>query len=88
MTTFELLRALRDDGVTVVLATHNLNLAARYADDLVLLHRGQLVAHGPASDVITGDQISRVYEWPVQVTAHEDGAPQIVPRGRRSEVAI
>ena len=37
MTTFELLRDLRDEGTTVVLATHNLNLAARYADELVLL---------------------------------------------------
>ena len=34
MTTFELLRRLRDEGTTVVLATHNLNLAARYADEL------------------------------------------------------
>lgn len=84
MTTFELLRALRDDGVTVVLATHNLNLAARYADDLVLMHDGRLVAHGPPSAVITGDQISDVYEWPVSIAAHEDGAPQVVPLARRA----
>lgn len=83
MTTFELLRELRDDGVTVVLATHNLNLAARYADDLVLLHRGALVARGGASEVITGDRISQVYEWPVAVEMHEDGAPQVVPRSQR-----
>jgi len=84
MTTFELLRALRDDGVTVVLATHNLNLAARYADDLVLLHRGQLIARGEASEVITGDRISHVYEWPVAIAMHEDGAPQVVPRSQRT----
>jgi iron complex transport system ATP-binding protein len=41
MTTFELLRALRDDGATVVLA-RTISPAVRYADDLVLLHRGQL----------------------------------------------
>jgi iron complex transport system ATP-binding protein len=84
MTTFELLRALRDDGVTIVLATHNLNLAARYADDLVLLHRGRLVACGDASEVITGDRISQVYEWPVAIAMHEDGAPQVVPRSQRT----
>jgi iron complex transport system ATP-binding protein len=84
MTTFELLRALRDEGVTVVLATHNLNLAARYADDLVLLHRGHVVAHGEASEVITGDRISDVYEWPVAIAMHEDGAPQVVPRSQRT----
>jgi iron complex transport system ATP-binding protein len=83
MATFELLRALRDDGVTIVLATHNLNLAARYADDLVLLERGRVIAQGPAQDVITGDRISRVYEWPVAIATHDDGAPQIVPLAQR-----
>jgi ABC-type cobalamin/Fe3+-siderophores transport system ATPase subunit len=80
MTTFELLRRLRDDGTTIVLATHNLNLAARYADDLLLLNRGTLVARGTPRDVLTAERVADVYEWPVSIVTHGSGAPQVDPR--------
>jgi iron complex transport system ATP-binding protein len=79
MTTFELLRALRDEGVGVVLVTHNINLAARFADELVLLDRGRLVAHGPPADVLTKDRIDAVYQWPVSIVSDPAGAPQVLP---------
>lgn len=80
MTTFELLHGLCADGATIVLATHNLNLAARYADDLLLLQHGLLVAHGAPELVVTAERISTVYEWPVSIVRHSSGAPQVVPR--------
>ena len=80
MTTFELLRRLRDEGTTVVLATHNLNLAARYADELLLLNRGRLVARGAPADVLTAERVAEVYEWPVSIVTHAGGAPQVDPR--------
>lgn len=82
MAAFELLRALRDDGVTIVLATHNVNLAARYADELVLLQHGRVVASGAPHAVLTADQIGRVYGWPVSIVPH-GGAPQMIPRSLR-----
>jgi len=85
MTTFELLRRLRDDGVTIVLATHNLNLAARYADDLVLLHEGRISAHGAPAEVLTSARVESAYEWPVDITTHPGGAPQVTPRSSRAE---
>ena len=85
MTTFELLRELRADGTTIVLATHNLNLAARYADDLVLLRDGAVVAHGAPADVLTASRVEATYEWPVDIAVHTDGSPQVVPQsGGRS----
>ncbi|HEU0014604.1 MAG TPA: ABC transporter ATP-binding protein, partial [Longimicrobium sp.] len=51
MAIFELLRALGHAGKTVLLVTHNLNLAARYADRLVLLDRGRLAAEGTPAQV-------------------------------------
>ena len=80
MATFELLRGFRADGATIVLATHNLNLAARYADEVVMLHHGQLVARGTAGGVFTAERVSDVYEWPVSIVAHASGAPQVDPR--------
>jgi iron complex transport system ATP-binding protein len=80
MTTFELLRRLRDEGSTVVLATHNLNLAARYADELLLMNRGRLVARGTPAEVLTAERVAQVYEWPVSIVSHSGGAPQVDPR--------
>jgi len=80
MTTFELLRALRHEGATVLLVTHNINLAARYSDELVLMHHGRVAARGGPEAVLTASRIESVYEWPVSIVAHESGAPQIVPR--------
>jgi iron complex transport system ATP-binding protein len=81
MVTFELLHGLRAEGTSIVLATHNLNLAARYADVLVMMHYGRIVASGTPASVLTATQVSDVYEWPVSIVAHEGGAPQIDPRG-------
>ncbi|MEX1182472.1 MAG: ABC transporter ATP-binding protein [Gemmatimonadota bacterium] len=83
MTLFDLLaRLVRADGVTVVLVTHNINLAARYADELLLLDRGQRAAAGTPAAVITRDNIERVYGWPVSIfdhaaPGHDRGAPQV-----------
>jgi iron complex transport system ATP-binding protein len=85
MTIFELLSDLRArEGATVLVVTHNLNLAARYADTLLLLDAGTVAAEGPPSDVLTQATVERVYGWPVAVVAHagpgeDEGAPQVVP---------
>jgi iron complex transport system ATP-binding protein len=67
----------------VLVVTHNLNLAARYADHLVLLSAGRLAAAGAPPGVLTRATIERVYGWPVEITAHpgpgpDTGAPQVV----------
>lgn len=82
MSLFELLAELRADGVTIVIVTHNMNLAARYADRLVLLDRGRIAAAGAPADVITRDVVESVYHWPVAIR-REDDTPQVVPQRRR-----
>jgi iron complex transport system ATP-binding protein len=84
MAIFELLRDLARGGKTVLLVTHSLNLAARYADRLVLLDRGRLAAEGNPAEVPTRATVKRVYGWPVRVVPHpgpgpDTGAPQVVP---------
>lgn len=85
METFELLRTLATDAsLTVVVATHNLNLAARYASHLLLLDQGGIEAAGSPEQVLTHDTIERVYRWPVAVAPHpgpgpDAGAPQVLP---------
>ena len=85
MAIFELLAELqRERGVTIVLVTHNINLAARYADRLLLLDRGARVAEGSAAEVVTRTLIEQTYHWPVAVFPHagpgpDAGAPQVTP---------
>jgi iron complex transport system ATP-binding protein len=82
------MRELSREGVTVLLVTHNLNLAARYADRLVLLDGGRVAAEGAPRDVLTGPLVERVYGWPVTIEPYpgpgpDAGAPQVVPLGAR-----
>jgi iron complex transport system ATP-binding protein len=85
METFELMRELAEgSGFTVVVATHNLNLAARFASDLLVLAEGRIQASGSPTQVLTHDILERVYQWPVVVTPHpgpgrDTGAPQVLP---------
>ncbi len=81
---FELLRGLADSGTTVLMVTHNLNVAARYADRLLLMDRGRPVAEGVPGDVFTAETLETVYRWPVTVAPHpgpgpDAGAPQVTP---------
>ncbi|MFH2103064.1 MAG: heme ABC transporter ATP-binding protein [Chloroflexota bacterium] len=59
-----------DDGLAVLVALHDLNLAARYADRVALLVQGELMAMGDPADVLTGELISRAYQLPVTVVPH------------------
>jgi len=84
MAIFELLRDLGRAGTTVLLVTHNLNLAARYADRLVLLDRGRVAAAGTPDEVLQRETVERVYGWPVRIDRHpgpgpDAGTPQVVP---------
>lgn len=57
----ETLRSLADNGVTVVAAMHQLSLAARYCDKLVVLKKGKVVACGRPEEVLCEDLIGDVY---------------------------
>lgn len=60
------LRLLRDwahdQGLGVVAVLHDLNLALRYADDVLLLARGEAACHGPVGDVLTAERIESVWD--------------------------
>ena len=57
----EILRLVRGLGTTAVVVLHDLNLAARYCDDLVLLGRGAVVAAGPVDEVLDPAVLEPVY---------------------------
>jgi iron complex transport system ATP-binding protein len=87
MEVFELLSALARAGQAVLLVSHQLNLVARFAQRIVLLHEGRVAAAGAPDDVMQAETLRRVYEWPLVVTRDPAiGAPALVPlRSARSD---
>jgi ABC-type cobalamin/Fe3+-siderophores transport system ATPase subunit len=67
MEVLHLLRASAEDGMTVLLVTHHLDSAARFADRMLLLDRGQVAAEGTPAEVLRSDTLQRVYGWDVDV---------------------
>jgi iron complex transport system ATP-binding protein len=86
MELFELARRLADERhLGVLLITHHVNLAARYADRLLILSAGRAVAEGGV-EVLTRPTVEAVFSWPVQVGRFED-RPQVFPLRKRKDDA-
>jgi len=76
-----LARSLVAEGRTVVVVAHDLSLASAYADELIVVDRGGVTAHGPAFDVLTPDLIRQTYGLTVEVHRVRDRLV-VVPAGR------
>ena len=88
MELFELVRGLVDQqGLGVLMITHDLNLAARFADSLLLLAEGRPVASGAPADVLTQETVETVFSWPVAMQTI-DGRPQMIPLRKREELHL
>ncbi|QAY74499.1 ABC transporter ATP-binding protein [Agromyces protaetiae] len=73
----------RDRGTTVVMVLHELNLAARYADHLVVMAGGRIMAEGAPGDVLTSEVVRDAFALESRVIADPvAGTPLIVPIGR------
>ncbi len=76
-------RLNRDRGVTMVLATHDLNLAASLCDTLVLMRNGRVLAQGPTAQVLTANAVRQLYDVDADVAFHERARHlTVVPVGR------
>lgn len=74
------LRHRGDRPLTVISAMHDLTLAGMYADRLVLLHRGQMVAEGAPAVVLTEDHLKRFYGVRATVRHERDGTVVVIPQ--------
>ena len=78
-----LARLNRERRVTMVLATHDLNLAASLCDRLVLLRGGRVLAQGPTNDVLTGAMVQQLYDVDADVQFHpRAGHLTVIPVSR------
>jgi iron complex transport system ATP-binding protein len=73
-------RLNRERQMTMVLATHDLNLAAALCTDIVMIRGGSVLAHGPTADVLTTSRIRELYGVEAEVRFHETaGHLTVVP---------
>jgi iron complex transport system ATP-binding protein len=83
----ELLERLRhlalESRYTVVVVTHELSLAAEFADKVVLMHRGKCLRTGTPAEVYRRDLLEQVFEAPLDVEIGPEGRPRVHIRGAR-----
>jgi iron complex transport system ATP-binding protein len=85
MSLFELLHSLAHDGIAVLLVSHQLNLVARFASRIVLLHHGRVMASGSPDAVMQASLLEQIYGWPLVVTRDPAvGSPSLVPLRKRA----
>ena len=71
-------KRVEEQGQTVIAAIHDLNLAAAFCDECLVLKEGQLFAHGPVTELFTSDLLHRAFQVEATVHHHEEhGRPQI-----------
>jgi iron complex transport system ATP-binding protein len=92
----ELLQRLRrlaeENHQTVVIVTHELNLAAEFADQVLLLDRGKCLGVGPPAEIYRKDLLEQMYSTSLDIEAAATGQPRVTvtglsrvrPQGRRS----
>ena len=77
--------ALTNNGATLIVAMHDLNLAARYADRILLLMNGKLVASGSVKETLTEKNLEMVYRTEFHVLPHPETQTSIfIPRDIQS----
>lgn len=77
---FHLIRELVDrKKITVVSVTHNLHLASRFADLLVLLRQGSITALGSVREVLQPEAVGHAFGWPVKIIDLGPLGIQVVP---------
>jgi iron complex transport system ATP-binding protein len=84
----DLVDDLHEGGCTIVMVLHDLNLAVRYSDNLIVMKSGSIVAQGHPSDVITSDLLLDTFGLQAKVIDDPvSERPLIVPIGRTHVVS-
>ncbi|MFW5925259.1 MAG: heme ABC transporter ATP-binding protein [Myxococcota bacterium] len=68
-------------GAAAIAALHDLSLAARFCDRIIMLHGGRAVADGPPDQVLTRERMRQVFEVDGELTRTREGVPQLMVWG-------
>ena len=69
-------RLARERGPGVIVVLHDVNMAARFCDEIIALHSGRLIARGTPADLMRSEQLEAIYGLPMGIMPHPiTGAP-------------
>lgn len=70
-------RLSQERGLTVVAVLHDINMAARYCDNLVALRGGEMIAQGTPEALMQSDTLEHIYGIPMGILPHPAGAAPV-----------
>jgi len=73
----QILKGLQEHGTTILMTTHEPDLALAVSDEAVLMEKGRVLISGQTAEVATGENLSRIYRVPVKIIPVE-GKKQVV----------
>lgn len=73
----QILRGLSERGTTILMTTHDPDLALAFSQEAVLMEKGRVLVAGPTHDVATGENLSQIYRVPVRILPVE-GKSQVL----------
>ncbi|MBD0021309.1 ATP-binding cassette domain-containing protein [Gordonia pseudamarae] len=78
----------RNSGRTLVAVLHDLNHAFRYADHIIAMRSGNIVAQGNPSEIVSAEMVREVFGLPCRIIDDpETGTPLVIPLARRADAA-
>ncbi|WP_304502202.1 ABC transporter ATP-binding protein [Brachybacterium sp. FME24] len=78
------LQIVRSKGLATIVVLHDLNLAARYCDRVIVLADGRIRAEGPPRDALPASLVSTTYAVAAERATADDGTPQFLFRGQET----
>lgn len=66
-----------DKGILVIMISHDINIAAKYADEIIMMHDGSIFAIGTPQEVITNENMETVYGVKTEII-NDDGRPHVI----------
>jgi len=69
---------IREKGISVIMAVHDLNLGSKYANKVIMMYNGGIYSAGDPTSVLTTENIKHVYRVEVEVS-NRNGRPHIIP---------
>ena len=85
----DLCAELQENGLTVVAVLHDLNQACRYADHLICMSQGRIVAQGGPGEIFTADLVRDLFDIRCEIIPDpQTGTPLVVPLSRTSRKAL
>ncbi|MFR7871279.1 MAG: hypothetical protein ACLU2L_02070, partial [Fenollaria timonensis] len=75
---FHLMNIVKKSDISYAIVLHDLNLAGAFADKIVLMKKGQIISVGTAKEVLTEENIKKVYEVDSEIIIRND-RPYVLP---------